>query len=167
MLYKGLLHHFCMKTEHSHQKMRKHVRVLAQGTFDVLHAGHLHYLQFAKRQGDELIVIIARDKIVKHVKGHVPMLHEKVRREMVGALRVVDEAVLGGKRNILDKVEEINPNVIVLGYDQRISIPKLKSDLIERGISCKIIRAPAYKEKMFKSSLLKKKAAAHYQKTST
>ncbi|WEL23149.1 adenylyltransferase/cytidyltransferase family protein [Candidatus Nanohalovita haloferacivicina] len=91
--------------------------VMAQGTFDILHPGHLHYLQKSAQLGDKLVVIISRDSRVKEKKG----LHfnEEERREMVQALKPVDQAVLGSEGDIYTTVKETDPDIITLGYDQK------------------------------------------------
>ncbi len=136
---------------------QKVVRVLAQGTFDLLHPGHLHYLNEAKKVGTHLTVIVARDATSARIKKRSTTFSEKMRLQMVRALRVVDAAVLGGKGDILNKVIEIQPNVIVLGYDQHVSEKELKKNLQKRGLHCKIIRASAFSPQKYKSSKLKKK----------
>jgi len=108
-------------------------RVMAGGTFDLLHLGHLHYLQEAKELGDELIVVIACDKTVREHK-HEPLMDEEVRREMVEALKPVDKAIVGSEEDKFDTVEEVDPDVIALGYDQRHAEEKLKRDLRIRGM---------------------------------
>lgn len=149
-------------TEKNRKKKQKSVRVLAQGTFDLLHPGHLHYLNAAKKFGNHLTVIVARDSTVERVKQHETIFPEHVRVKMVGALRPVDHAVLGGKGDLLNKVIEIRPDVIVLGYDQRVSISKLKNSLQKRGFSCKVVRAAAYAPHAFKSTKWKEKIVHHY-----
>lgn len=146
------------------KKNNKIIRVLAQGTFDLLHAGHIHYLREAKSHGNHLTVIVARDDTVKRVKNHPAMFSERARARMVRALKHVDRVVLGGKGNMLDKVVEIHPDVIVLGYDQAVSARKLSNDLATRGILCKVVRARAFSPHIYKSSKLKK---VIHQKMST
>ena len=90
--------------------------VIAQGTFDILHPGHLHYLTDAKAMGDELHVIVARRKNVTHKEP--PILPDRQRRDMVAALEPVDEAHLGHTEDIFVPIERIDPDVIVLGHDQ-------------------------------------------------
>lgn len=88
--------------------------VMAQGVFDLLHPGHLHYLRESKKNGDKLVVVIARDaRIEKDF-----FFDEEERQEMVEALEVVDQALLGSEESIYDTVEKVNPDVITLGYDQ-------------------------------------------------
>jgi FAD synthetase len=156
-----------MKMKKVRATRKKSVRVLAQGTFDVLHPGHVHYLAYAKKQGTHLTVIVARDANVKRFKGKLPACDERTRMQMVSALKAVDRAVIGGKGNILDKVIELKPDVIVLGYDQSADVKSLETKLMERGLRCRVIRAPAHKSKTYKSSLIKRKIVQVFQKTST
>lgn len=88
--------------------------VMAQGVFDILHPGHLHYFEQSKERGEELIVVIARDSRI----DKDTYFSEEERREMVEALENVDKALLGNKGSIYKVLEEINPDVITLGYDQ-------------------------------------------------
>ena len=107
------------------------IRVMAGGTFDILHLGHLHYLQEAREMGDELVVVVACDKTVREHK-HEPLMDEEVRREMVGALKPVDKAIVGSEDDKFDTVEEVDPDIIALGYDQRHAEEELKEDLMAR-----------------------------------
>ncbi|MFB6129430.1 MAG: adenylyltransferase/cytidyltransferase family protein [Salinigranum sp.] len=116
-------------------------RVVAQGTFDILHPGHLHYLRDAASMGDELHVIVARGQNVTHKPK--PILSGDQRREMVGALGVVDEAHLGHPEDIFVPIERIRPDVIVLGFDQHHDEESLEEALRERGLDCEVRRASA------------------------
>ena len=88
--------------------------VMAQGVFDILHPGHLHYLEQSKELGDELVVVIARDsRIEKDL-----YFSELERKEMLEALETVDQALLGSEESIYDTVEKVDPDIITLGYDQ-------------------------------------------------
>jgi len=98
--------------------------VMAQGTFDVLHPGHLHYLEKSAELGDKLTVVIARDSRVKERKNLY--FNEEERRKMVGALQVVDEAVLGSDEDIYSTVEKVDPDMITIGYDQDHDLSKVK-----------------------------------------
>lgn len=91
-------------------------KVMAQGTFDIIHPGHLHYFRESASQGDELVVVIARDSRVSDKKDLV--FSENERREIVGAIEIVDEVVLGSEDDIYSTVEKVDPDVITLGYDQ-------------------------------------------------
>ncbi|MFC7204118.1 adenylyltransferase/cytidyltransferase family protein [Haloferax namakaokahaiae] len=125
-------------------------RVIAQGTFDILHPGHVHYLSDAASMGDELHVIIARSSNVTHKQK--PILDDRQRRDMVAALDVVDEAHLGHETDIFVPIERIDPDVIVLGYDQHHDEADLEAALSDRGIDCEVARAsprePAYDDEL-------------------
>lgn len=114
-------------------------RVVAQGTFDILHPGHLHYLADAAARGDELHVIVARRGNVTHKPK--PVVPDRQRREMVAALSMVDEAHLGHPEDIFVPIREIDPDVIVLGYDQHHDEERLRAALSERGLGCEVERA--------------------------
>jgi len=113
-------------------------RVVAQGTFDILHPGHVHYLREAKEMGDSLHVIVARKRNVTHKPS--PVVPESQRVEMVEALDPVDDARLGDPEDIFVPIEDINPAVIALGHDQHHDIGKLESQLADRGLDCAVER---------------------------
>jgi len=114
-------------------------RVVAQGTFDILHPGHVHYLQDAATYGDELHVIVARSENVTHKAK--PILSDRQRLEMVDALDVVDEAHLGHLDDIFVPIEQLEPTVIVLGHDQHHDATAISRALEARGIDCRVERA--------------------------
>ncbi len=95
------------------------VRVLAAGTFDFLHPGHITFLKKAKSLGDELYVIISSDEGVKRL-GKRPFNPAVDRAEMLSQLRFVDRVVIGDPKDPVKTVELIKPDVIFLGYDQRL-----------------------------------------------
>jgi FAD synthetase len=109
--------------------------VMAQGTFDILHPGHLHYLRKSAQQGDKLVVVVARDTRVNDRKD----LHfnESERQEMLSALDVTDEVVLGSEGDIYATVREINPDVITLGNDQKHDADEVR-DMAETATEHKV-----------------------------
>ena len=131
-------------------------RVVAQGTFDLLHTGHIHYLEEASSFGDELIVIIARQSNVTHKP--TPILPARQRRDLINALAVVDQAVLGDEDDIFVPIHEIQPDIIALGHDQYHSEEELSAMLKERGITCEVRRAsprpPAYPGEILSSGTI-------------
>ncbi len=113
-------------------------RVLATGTFDILHPGHVHYLEGARELGDELVVIVARNSMIDHKPR--PVVPESQRRLMVEALEVVDDAVLGSEESIFDPLHEIQPDVVALGHDQHYDEEELETELVNRGIDAEVER---------------------------
>lgn len=117
-------------------------RVMAVGVFDLLHAGHLHYMEQAKSLGDHLIVVVAHDDTVRKRK-HEPVTGQDLRRRMVEGLKPVDEAVIGNPPEvpIFDILPKVNPDIIALGYDQEHAEERIRSSLEERGLGhIKVIR---------------------------
>ena len=129
---------------------------MAFGSFDVLHPGHLYFLNQAKSKGDKLVVVLALDKTIEKVKGEKPKYNERQRLEHVKDMPMVDKAVLGYETDPYEIIEEINPDVICLGYDQDSYSENLKEKLAEREMQPQIIRLGPYKEEIYKSSKLKK-----------
>ncbi len=115
------------------------VRVLATGTFEILHPGHLLYLEEAKKLGDELFVIVGRDVNVKKRK-RMPIIPEEQRLKMVSALKVVDKAMLGSEKDMYEPLYSIKPDIIAIGYDQDFDERELERELRERGFNSKVIR---------------------------
>lgn len=120
--------------------------VIAQGTFDLLHPGHVHYLETAAAMGDRLTVIVARRENVTHKEP--PILPNRQRRDVVSALDPVDDARIGHPEDIFVPIEELEPDVIVLGHDQHHEEAAIEEELDRRGIDCEVRRAeprdPAY-----------------------
>jgi len=123
--------------------MKRMVRVLATGTFDILHPGHLLYLEEAKKLGDELYVIVGRDKNVKRRK-RTPIIPEEQRLKMVSALRVVDRAMLGSEEDMYEPLYSIKPDIIAIGYDQAFDERELEEELGKRGIEARVVRIKRY-----------------------
>jgi len=96
--------------------------VLASGVFDLLHYGHLKFLEEAKKSGGEgakLVVVVARDRTVVRMKGEPPIMPEEERRALVEALKVVDEAILGFEEFDVERILRTGrPDVVALGEDQ-------------------------------------------------
>lgn len=118
------------------------VRVLATGTFEILHPGHLRYLSEAKSLGDELFVIVARDSMIKHKPK--PIVLEDQRLAMVRALRVVDDAMLGSDVDIFEPLCEIKPDIIALGHNQFFNEKELEEQLKTHSINAKVVRIKSF-----------------------
>ena len=135
-------------------------KAVVAGCFDLLHPGHLRFFLQAKRLARSLCVVVARDESVLKAKGAKPLIGEGQRLELVRGLRSVDEAVLGnaggeeGKRNgRVETVLALKPDLLLLGYDQRISASEERA-FAKAGIAVK--RAKAFQPRLWKSGLLKK-----------
>ncbi|MFX0200101.1 MAG: adenylyltransferase/cytidyltransferase family protein [Candidatus Hodarchaeota archaeon] len=140
-------------------------KVCAFGTFDVLHLGHLRYLEEAKRLGgphSELIVVVARDSSVKEIKGHTPVFPEQHRVTLVAELKPVDRAVLGDEDP--DKfiiIEKLKPHILAIGYDQWVDLNHLREELNDRGLKhIQIVRLAKFEDELGGSSTLIKKRIA-------
>lgn len=122
-------------------------KVMATGTFDLLHPGHGIYLQCSKDLGGDdakLYVVVARDSTVKKRK-RVPIVDENQRLKLIKMLKPVDVAVLGNENgDFMEIVEEINPDIIAIGPDQNHDIDKLQKIVDERGLKAKVERVTYY-----------------------
>ena len=130
--------------------------VMCAGTFDIIHPGHLYFLSEAKKFGDKLIVVVARDETSERMKGRKPSHNEKGRLEAVRSLEIVNQAVLGKAGSIFNIVEEIKPNVICLGYDQKVLKQDLEDELKKRNVKSDVVRIGSYMPHLYKSSKMGK-----------
>lgn len=127
-------------------------RVLSCGTFDHFHPGHESFLQQAAALGSELYVVVARDENVERLKGRRPDHDEEQRVSILSKLPYITNVRLGHPgTNLLRVVEEIAPQVIALGYDQK-SPPGLREAFPDCDI---VVLAPHHPER-YKSSLFRK-----------
>ncbi len=130
--------------------------VLASGVFDLLHLGHVRFLEEAKKAGGkdaELIVIIARDSTVEQRKGRKPVMSENQRRALVESLKVVDEAVLGFEKfDLGDVVERVKPDVVALGYDQMEVEKAAKNYVSNHKLNIQVVRIGKFEEDELDSS---------------
>lgn len=120
-------------------------KVVATGTFSILHPGHLLFLKEAKKLGGKLIVIIARDKRVKKEKG-INLIPEQQRLKVIKSIRYVNEALLGDEKDIFKPIEKIKPDIIALGKNQKVKENFLRNELKKRGLKAKVVRIEKYWE---------------------
>src|SRR6056297_926342 len=92
--------------------------VFTNGCFDILHVGHVRYLNKAKQLGDILVIGLNSDSSVKIIKGEKrPIIPEKERAEMLLALKAVDYVVIFEEETPYSLIKEINPDILVKGGD--------------------------------------------------
>jgi len=126
------------------------MKVMCFGTFDGLHKGHLNYFKQAKKLGDYLIVVVARDENVLKSKKRKPNLSEKKRLEDVKNSGLVEKAILGAVIDKMAVIKKLKPDIIALGYDQKVDVEFLQKKFPQ----IKIMKLKAYKPKIYKSSIL-------------
>jgi FAD synthetase len=122
-------------------------KIATFGVFDIIHSGHIKFLENCKRvaKDSELIVVVSRDSTVLKEKGKFPVMSEVERRKILESIRSVDKAILGYEgSDKLKIVEEIRPDVIVLGYNQNWDEKKLEDDLKSRKLNVKVVRLERY-----------------------
>lgn len=124
------------------------MKVLVFGTFDDLHPGHCFVLQSAAKRGD-LHVIVAKDSTVQQVKGHLPKQPEQERMAAIQQQFPQAVVLLGHETDYLEPVRKVQPDLILLGYDQR-----MPPGISEKDLPCNIERLPAFEPQKYKSSLL-------------
>lgn len=131
--------------------MAEKKRVMGFGTFDAVHPGHLFYLRQLRELGDELTIVIARDKSVTRIKGRAPRFSEVERKAAVEATGLADKVVLGHEGDFMKVLHEHAPHVLGFGYDQRVDISGLRAQFPR----IEMIRLEAHEPHKYKSSLVK------------
>ena len=130
------------------------IKIMATGTFDIIHPGHGYYLQESKNLGgtdSKLVVVVARDATVRSRK-RVPVVNEEQRLEVVKMLKPVDEAYLGSTTDMFLIVEKINPDIIAIGPDQDFNLNLLREELKKRNLNVKVVKITGYKKAILDSS---------------
>ena len=103
-------------------------KVMAVGVFDLLHAGHLHYLEQAKALGDHLTVVVAHDDTVRKRK-HEPVTNQDLRRRMVEGLKPVDVACIGNSPTFLFLISCLRFNRLSSPWDTIRNMLKIEFEL--------------------------------------
>lgn len=100
-----------------HRRSRRKI-VLANGIFDLLHVGHVRYLQAARAEGDLLVVCVNSDASTRKLKGEGrPILTERARAWLVAALAAVNYVVIFDELDVQPLLRELRPDVHVKGTD--------------------------------------------------
>jgi len=110
-------------------KKQNKIVITTNGVFDILHIGHIRYLEEAKKLGNILIVAINSDSSTKQIKDPKrPLNNENDRAEAVAALECIDYVIIFNEENPMKILEEIKPNIHVKGGDYKIN------EIIEKNI---------------------------------
>ncbi len=146
--------------------------ILAAGKFDILHLGHLAYLQQARELAGvdgKLVVVIALDSTIHGERGAPPVFPQEQRRRLVEALEFVDEAVLGYEtRDQTSIVNDVKPDIIALGYDQHADIDELEEMFVKEGLKCTIVRLEKREaDGLCSSTLIRKRIIDYYRDNGT
>lgn len=141
--------------------------VLATGVFDLLHLGHVRFLEESKRRGGpgaRLVVVVASDKTVLRRKGRKPILPEDQRRDLVASLRAVDRAILGHENlDMLGTLKEVKPDIICVGYDQQEIKKSARTILKREGLGIPVVQIPKFgPDGLNSSSKVKNKVAEQW-----
>ncbi len=128
---------------------------MAFGTFDIFHEGHRSYLEQAKELGDYLIVVLARDETVIHVKKQGARNKEQARLKNLKDAKIADEVVLGSLEDRYAVIEKFRPDIIALGYDQRVDEVELTEKLENLKLKAEVVRLKSFAPERFKSSKLR------------
>ena len=122
--------------------------VLATGVFDILHPGHIRFLEESKQAGGpraKLVIVVARDKTVLKRKGRRPVLPESDRRRIVAALKPVSRAFLGHEEvDFLTTLRELQPDIVCVGYDQDDIKAAVGKIVKAHHLGIRIIQLPKY-----------------------
>jgi rfaE bifunctional protein nucleotidyltransferase chain/domain len=114
---------WCEKLRQQNKKI-----IFTNGCFDILHAGHVRYLESAKALGDCLVIGLNSDASVRALKGESrPINSEEDRAEVLGALRAVDCVVVFGDETAGNLIAKVRPDVYVKGGDYTVeTLPEAK-----------------------------------------
>ena len=130
--------------------------VVIFGVFDSVHDGHMSFIRDAKKQGNHLVAIVARDDVVKELKGKSPKYSEVERINDLLKIQDIDLVLLGdphiGSYNVL---KEVKPEVVFIGYDQEALFEDLNNTIKNGKLpEMKVMRGKPYQPDIFHSSIL-------------
>lgn len=133
-------------------------KILIFGTFDNIHEGHLFFINEAKKHGNHLVAVVARDNIVKELKGELPKYNEVERIENLLKVPEIDLVLLGDpQRGLYNVLKEVNPDIVFLGYDQNALFEDINKKIKKGDLKeMEILRGTPHKPEILHSSILKK-----------
>ena len=129
-------------------------KVLVGGTFNIVHEGHCFFFEKSKAFGDYLIVVVSSDKTAKKTKKY-PVRPDFERKQEVERVDIVDKAVIGDSVDFFKVIQKEKPDVIVLGYDQKMSEKMIRKNIKKSKMKCEVVRIKDYL-KGYSASKLKK-----------
>lgn len=129
------------------------MKVFVAGTFDHFHIGHQYTLWRALNEGDQMVVIVARDKTVQKIKSKKSRQSEEIRVQRIRKEQLPNTIVRLGRSDahFWQTLHDEKPDVLCLGYDQRISEKEIQKEFPNLIIK----RMDPYYPDFFKSSLIK------------
>ncbi len=130
--------------------------VMLFGTFDIVHIGHLHIFARAKEYGDKLVVVVARDVNVEKYKGIEPLHNEQERKYFLQNIKGIDRVILGRKNDPYKIIDQVRPDIVCLGYDQKIYVDNLAKAITDYGLTIRVVKLKPYQKDRFKSSKIRK-----------
>lgn len=119
--------------------------VMVAGTFELLHPGHLAYLKEAWKLG-YVVAVVSSDENAERSKRRKIVISQQQRAEVLSSLYYVHRVVLGRPGNIFDIFEELKPDVILLGPNQKVPEDVVKAEAKKRGVNAEVLRMPALKQ---------------------
>jgi len=131
--------------------------VITFWTFDIVHPGHVYFLQTAKSHGDKLITIIARDRNVMKFKKKAPLHHEHQRMQDIKNLNIADLVELWHEDDYFLAIRKHTPDIIAIGYDQTYLVKELSAFLYENNYKTEVVTIESFGPDEHKSSIIKKK----------
>ncbi len=129
--------------------------VITFGAFDFVHPWHIYFLSEAKKYGDILITIVARDKTIEKIKWKPPLNKELKRTQDIKNLWISNIVELGHKTDMMNAIKKYKPDVVAIGYDQNSFIYELSEYLRVNNLKTSVITIDWHKTEIYKSSKLK------------
>jgi len=129
-----------MRAERERLRRQGRVFVFTNGCFDILHAGHVDYLDYARRQGDVLAVGLNSDASVKRIKGTPrPVVPQSDRARLLAALEAIDYVVIFEEDRVDSLIAELRPDILVKGEDRKDDVHG--REIVEKG-GGRVVLAP-------------------------
>jgi cytidyltransferase-like protein len=138
------------------EKGRKSIKVVfIGGGFEIIHPGHIYTIEQARKLGDVLVVVVARDSTIRRRKGREPVASEPERMRLLSSLRQVDASILGVEGDIYLTLEKVRPDIVALGYDQHHAESEILREGARRGMDLKVVRLDVHRPEIKTSRLLR------------